>query len=405
MPEHLSKIVHSLLPPANDEFDQEQRYYVIVAICVYGFSFTLHLLFAFVFYHFLVFSLFWFNLFSTFLFATLLFLSSKGWHNICAAFSIFEVTLHAIFASYILGWEAGFHYYILILSLAPMMSPWMSFPTRLSLVVSCGIFYAVMWFFFLEHEAYNLIMASKISKPFGFLNIMLVAFSGGFIVFLYRHALSNMQNDLKLQKQRVDDLLHNVLPIGVAIRLKQGEENISDHIDSATVLFADIEGFTKFSSNVTSRNLVILLNQVFSIFDRLTEKHHVEKIKTLGDGYMVVSGLQNEGTLHAQKAFDFAHEMTREFQTWKIEQGLTFGLRVGLHSGAITAGVIGTKKFIYDVWGDTVNTAQRMESHGIDGHIHMSDETYQLLQNPHSMQPQTIDVKGKGTIKSWLFQV
>ena len=405
MPEHLSKIVHDFLPPVNDESKPEQRYYIIFAIWLYGYSLIIHCIFAIIFYYFSVISLFWFNLFSVILFTTIIFLNAKGWHNTCAIVAALEVVAHATMASYILGWESGFHYYILVLSLGTMMSPWMQLPLRVFLVISYGLIYAAIWLVLLDHLPYDLMASVKIGKPFGFFNIISVACSGGFVVSLYRHAISNMQNDLKIQKQRVDDLLHNVLPVQIANRLKQGEENIADQIDSATVLFADIEGFTKFSSTVNSRELVALLNQVFSIFDTLTEKHHVEKIKTLGDGYMVVAGLQNDGSPHAQRAFHFAYEMLQEFQNWKIKRDLPFGLRVGLHSGTITAGVIGTKKFIYDVWGDTVNTAQRMESHGIAGHISLSNDAYQLLQTPYQMQEKMIDVKGKGAIKSWLFQV
>ena len=209
--------------------------------------------------------------------------------------------------------------------------------------------------------------------------------------------------ELTEEKQTSDRLLRNVLPGPIAERLKTGESLIVDRFDDVSVLFADIVGFTMLSARTTPEALVTMLNDVFSTFDRLAEQHGLEKIKTIGDAYMVVAGVPQPVADHAIAITHMALDMIAAIEAYAERHGAPLTIRVGIHTGSVVAGVIGTKKFIYDLWGDTVNTASRMESHGLPGRVHVSEATYQLLAQDFDVEQRApIDVKGKGAMQTYL---
>jgi class 3 adenylate cyclase len=197
----------------------------------------------------------------------------------------------------------------------------------------------------------------------------------------------------------------NILPEEIANRLKRGDSTIADTFAEVTVLFADIVGFTQLSSRVSPTELVSLLNDIFSTFDRLADKHGLEKIKTIGDAYMVVGGLPIPRSDHAEAIAEMALDMQEAITDFSNTQNQDFSIRIGINSGPVVAGVIGIKKFIYDLWGDTVNTASRMESHGKPGCIHVTSATYQILQNKYLFDSRgAIEVKGKGEMNTYLLK-
>jgi class 3 adenylate cyclase len=206
------------------------------------------------------------------------------------------------------------------------------------------------------------------------------------------------------EQQKSERLLLNILPEPVARRLKQGEHTIADCFADVTVLFADIVGFTQLSNIRSPDELIELLNTIFSQFDVLTEQHGLEKIKTVGDSYMIAGGLPIPCPNHVQAVADVALDMQEEIVRFCMERGESFNIRIGMHTGPVVAGVIGRKKFSYDLWGDTVNIASRMESHGVAGGIQVTETTYQRLQTDYRFQERgLIDVKGKGALKTyWL---
>jgi class 3 adenylate cyclase len=205
-------------------------------------------------------------------------------------------------------------------------------------------------------------------------------------------------------------LLLNILPASIAARLRGGETVIADHFDDMAVLFADVVGFTELSTRLEPTDVVGLLNDVFSTCDRLADRFALEKIKTVGDAYMVVGGLQDadaaEHPRHASHAADVADmglAMLEELGRYRQPDGTGLQVRVGMHVGPAVAGVIGLKKFIYDVWGDTVNTASRMESTGIPGRLQVTRETRDRLADEFDLERRGIvEVKGKGPIETWL---
>ncbi|MDW8454900.1 MAG: adenylate/guanylate cyclase domain-containing protein [Oscillatoriaceae cyanobacterium SKYGB_i_bin93] len=207
---------------------------------------------------------------------------------------------------------------------------------------------------------------------------------------------------LRRQQEKTDHLLLNILPEPIVNRLKQEPSTIAEDFTDVTVLFADIVGFTQISSYLSPIQLVSLLNQIFSAFDRLTEQYGLEKIKTIGDAYMAVGGLPLPRKDHAEAIADMAIDMMAALEDFNKKNNQNFSIRIGIHSGPVVAGVIGLKKFIYDLWGDTVNTASRMESHSLAGRIHVSEATYQLLKERYLFEPRgVIHVKGKGEMTTY----
>ncbi len=209
---------------------------------------------------------------------------------------------------------------------------------------------------------------------------------------------------LKLEQEKSESLLLNILPKAIAQRLKHEPRPIANAFDEVTVLFADIVNFSEVSSHVSPRELLQILNQIFSAFDCLSEKYGVEKIKTIGDAYMAVAGVPEPQPRHADVVAQMAIEMLQVIDQLDIPGGYQPSLRIGINTGPVVAGVIGTKKFIYDLWGDTVNVASRMESLGEPNRIQVTEGTYQRLSRRFTFEARgPIEVKGKGPINTyWL---
>lgn len=212
------------------------------------------------------------------------------------------------------------------------------------------------------------------------------------------------EEELHRQRLRSERLLLNVLPQAIAERLKRGQKIIADSFNEATVLFADLVGFTELSTSISPTELVELLNSVFSKFDQLADHHRLEKIKTIGDAYMVVAGLPVPRADHVRAIADIAIDMQHEITKIKVHDGRPLSLRIGIHTGPVVAGVIGIRRFTYDLWGDTVNVASRMESQGEPERIQVTEAVYKRLKNGYDFERRgAIAVKGKGDmITYWL---
>ncbi len=211
------------------------------------------------------------------------------------------------------------------------------------------------------------------------------------------------EDALREEQEKSEKLLLNILPKPIAERLKQNENTIAEYFPEVTVLFADIVGFTHLSTLMSPIELVELLNQIFSGFDLICEAHGVEKIKTIGDAYMAAGGLPEPRADHAEAIAKMALDMQIELARFNAKNKKYFSIRIGIHSGPVVAGVIGIKKFIYDLWGDTVNIASRMESHGLPWRIQVSETTYKLLEHKYLFDERgTIDIKGKGPMITYL---
>ena len=211
-----------------------------------------------------------------------------------------------------------------------------------------------------------------------------------------------MESALRKERNKTENLLLNLLPEPIAERLKEEPGVIADKFEKATILFADLVNFTQISTTMPATKLVYLLNEIFSSFDELTEKHGLEKIKTIGDAYMVAGGIPIVRPDHAEASAEMALDMLVAIDELNVKLEATFDLRIGINSGPVVAGVIGTKKFIYDLWGNAVNTASRMESHGVPGRIQVSFYTYELLRDKYEFEERgLIDIKGQGEMLTY----
>jgi class 3 adenylate cyclase len=220
-------------------------------------------------------------------------------------------------------------------------------------------------------------------------------------VLLLGEAVRN-RRALDLEREKSERLLLNVLPASIATRLKQTEGVIADGFPEVTVLFADIVDFTRRSELIAPEQVVEVLNDLFSVFDRLALQRGLEKIKTIGDAYMVVGGLPDPRPDHAEAVAEMALAMREEVARRSYPSGRPLAVRIGIDTGPVVAGVIGTSRFSYDLWGDTVNMASRMESHGVPGCIQVTARTYRQLRDGYRFERRgPIPVKGKGDIETF----
>jgi class 3 adenylate cyclase len=217
-----------------------------------------------------------------------------------------------------------------------------------------------------------------------------------------RRALDAEHRLLLAERERSERLLLNVLPAPIAARLKQGDAVIADEYPEVTVLFADLVDFTRRSRDSTPEQVVRVLDELFSALDRLAERHGLEKIKTVGDAYMVVGGLPEPRPDHAEAVAEMALSVREEVPRHLDPDGQPLAVRIGIATGPVVAGVIGRRKFSYDLWGDTVNTASRMESGGVPGCIQVTDRTYRRLRDRYRFERRgPVQVKGKGELVTW----
>ncbi|HEY7401827.1 MAG TPA: adenylate/guanylate cyclase domain-containing protein [Actinomycetota bacterium] len=252
------------------------------------------------------------------------------------------------------------------------------------------------------------LLFSDADLPLWFTSTMLAlnVIGAGAVAFTMLASFANQRNEalraLRLEQEKSEALLVNVLPSTIAERLKGESQSIADHIDSASILFADVVDFTPLSRRLAPAEVVGMLDHLFSHFDTLVERHGLEKIKTIGDCYMAAAGVPDPRNDHARRAALLALDMRDAVTTSGIAGDLGLKLRIGINSGPVVAGVIGTKRFLYDLWGDAVNVASRMETNSTPGEIQITRSTYELLQDEFECTPRgTIDVKGKGPMETW----
>ncbi len=214
----------------------------------------------------------------------------------------------------------------------------------------------------------------------------------------------HLHDELQVEREKSERLLLNILPQSIAERMKKGETNIADGHEDATVLLADLVGFTSLSAHIDPWQIVQLLNEIFSAFDILVEKHGLEKIKTIGDAYMVAGGISIPRPDHAEGMAELAIHLLEEVERLNQEYGTSIRIRIGICTGPVVAGVIGRKKFAYDVWGETVNLACRLEATGQAGKIQIAESTYERLKDEYQIEEQhSMDTKGQGDLPAyWL---
>ena len=268
---------------------------------------------------------------------------------------------------------------------------------------------AVITVFFLEGKLFpaEISLPDKLIRLLFVLNLSAVTFLTFYVLRFFvnqneivKEKLKEEQALLAAEREKSEKLLLNILPASIANRLKDGETVIANEYNEAAILFADIAGFTTISQHIAPAALVENLNKIFTHFDSLAEKFGLEKIKTIGDSYMAASGLIEEKDDHISNMADLALAMTNDIQKFSLDGHTKCDVRIGIHTGTVIAGVIGVKKFSYDIWGDAVNTASRMESSGEPGKIQISEKFYEYIKDDYECQYRgQTEIKGKGLMK------
>jgi adenylate cyclase len=383
---------------------KDQRYYLIGFISS-SFGALIHALWIFLFYFLEAPVLAAFNLLSVTVFIGIFIFIRKGIFAIAVILAVIEVVIHQVLCVIYIGWDSGFQYYIIFTMVFPFLAV-KSKKNVLSFFLTgvCIVTFLYLALYFEDATPIYSIHPIAISL-FNYSNILFSMLLIGLCSCYFKISVNKAESALEKEQQRSEDLLHNILPIPIARRLKNEAKTIADGFNSVTVLFVDIVGFTEFSSNKSPEKLVELLNEVFSIFDDLAIKHNLEKIKTIGDAYMVAAGVPDQGYNDAERIAEFALDLILELEKHNKSTRNDLNVRVGINSGPVVAGVIGKMKFIYDLWGDAVNIASRMESHGLTGKIQVSESTFELLSDKFEFEKrEEILVKGKGMMQTYILK-
>jgi len=329
----------------------------------------------------------------------------KGYRYVGLILLVLTVLANLCVLSLVLGTDSGVPYYFIPIGMGIMLiwPPGYKATQFIISLITVTLFISVLIF---ANNTPYFSPALAVSDQ----NSLLIAQSIGayFIAFVFifysASSTEKAERHLMEEKKKSESLLLNILPEKIAKRLKQ-EETIADDFECISVLFCDLVGFTKLSQDISAKQLVILLNDLFSRFDHLLEQHQLEKIKTIGDAYMVAAGIPEPRQDHADAIMAMALAMFKVIDNYNAEKHTQLSVRIGINSGPAVAGVIGKKKFSYDLWGDTVNLASRMESHGFPDHIQMTESCYDLLKDKSPfIKREKIYIKGKGEMVTYLYK-
>ena len=309
-----------------------------------------------------------------------------------------EIPLHALLGTLYTGLPTMFWLFPLISAVVCFINPQFSWARKTLICTALVTWSVIIGLLALAFQPWVEISQASIVMLF-VANTISVSVALVFYLGINQYLVESAEAGLKREYERAESLLHNILPSPIAARLKDGERVIANEHLEVSVIFANIADFTAASSQLSPGELVESLNLIFSEFDNLADKYRAEKIKTIGDAYMVVVGAPEENKSHAEVAVDLAMEMHRAARSISSSTHFDVNLRIGINSGPVVAGVIGKRKFAYDLWGDAVNLASRMESQGEPGQIIITQNTADLLSNRFSVTARgSRDIKGKGKI-------
>lgn len=344
------------------------------------------------------------NLLLNFGYASVIWLNGRG--EVKKAIWILLVTgwFNTIIPAAILGVDTGVYLYLMLI---PMVGVLLTRPGD-KLMMFVMVFFGVLFFATIPivfTRTPGVVRDSWVEQSLFVFSTMGVGAFGSLFALYYRWLVDRAETRLAEAKEVSENLLLNILPRSVAERLKVGESPIADRVDEVTVLFADLVGSTALAERVSPDALVMFLDRLFSEFDDLADLHGLEKITTIGDGYLAVAGLPKPRADHMDAAASMALSMMKAVENCSAPDGFDLAMRVGLASGSVVAGVIGKRKFRYDVWGDTVNTASRMESHSEPGAIHVTVEIRQGLSGRFRFRPRgLVAIKGKGHLETYFLE-
>lgn len=383
------------------------RFYLVGHIS-YHFACTTHFMWIFLFLGIGVYPLFGANIISVCIYILLIMMNRRGQHKIAMVIGMLEIVIHQVLATYMVGYESGFIIFILVVSLFPFIMPAWKGPYK-------GILFAMMvaGYLFVElvarHSTPVYILDGTLINILRITNIFF-----GFVILAlmaayFHYAVTKTEKKLEDEYEKSEKLILNILPGEIAAEIKEKGYTEARQFDEVTVLFTDIQNFTQFSEKLSPAKLVSEIDNMFKAFDHIISTYGIEKIKTIGDSYMCVSGMPKVTQAHATEMIRAAFEMQEYVQQHAarlVNQGREpFGIRIGIHTGPVVAGVVGVKKYAYDIWGDTVNIASRMQSSGEVGKINISGATYALIKDQFRCTSRgRIQAKHKGEIEMYFVE-
>lgn len=331
------------------------------------------------------------NLGSVLIYVSCIVINRKGYHFTSSMIMVAEILAHQYFAIRALGWDAGFQSYIMVITLFPFLMPRGRILMKsLMLMSSLGLYIIYQYVFMLEMPHYVLdpVLLNGLKVMNIVFSVIFLATSGGYFNLAMHQTeelLHKRSNELLDERNKSENLLLNILPQETATELKEHGFSQPREFELVSVIFTDFKNFTQFSETLSAEELVKEIHYYFSVFDRIVKAHNIEKIKTIGDGYMCVGGLPTPNTTNPVDAVNAALELRDFVEVEKAKRSAEnkryFDVRIGIHSGSVVAGIVGIDKFAYDIWGDTVNTASRMESSGEKGEVNISQSTYELVKD------------------------
>jgi adenylate cyclase len=374
----------------------EENHHIMLAISLPA-SLLMLFFYIFLFTYLGVWPLAIFNIFSVLILSVGIISWRRQRMALATMLAVFELVVHNTLVIIFIGWGFGVQYYIMAAFAGAVINTWL----KRWMIISIGTFYTLLFIGWYYYTVFYPPLFTVPELQLAFINILNIVWSfgliGGIIIYLVEE--TNRANKAN------EDLLNNVLPRSIATRLKKQEPTVADAFQNASILFADLTGFTRLSSKLAPDDLVQMLDTIFSRFDELVDHYGLEKIKTIGDEYMVASGIPIPRDDHAQALSNLALAMRDSLAEYSTANDVDLQMRIGINSGPVVAGVIGKQRFLYDLWGDSVNTASRMESHGIPGEIQVTEATRDLLDGRFTFIDRgLIDIKGKGPIQTYLLQ-
>lgn len=318
--------------------------------------------------------------------------------------SIVETFVATVVGTYLVGWESGFFLWVIIGIMLPFVG--YRWTLLLKIILVClGLATLAGLNLFMKAWPPVYALDEAIMRICFLGNLVILIGTAAGIMFFFTGTTERAEREAQAAHDETRALLLNILPISIADRLTAGEALIADSIPECTILFSDLAGFTRMSTTMPAEKVVEMLNEIISGFDEIASSMGLEKIKTIGDGYMLAAGAPEPRHNHGVAVINCAIHMLNFIKKFNQDHNAEIRLRIGINSGQVVAGVIGKDKFTYDLWGDTVNTAARMESHGVPGKIQISAATYELVKDVCRVKPRgAIEVKGKGEMRTYLIE-
>ncbi len=406
----ITKLIEIINRVPNEVPINKIRYYVVLRL-MSAIGFFVHTFWLFMFWFIGVPEMACFNVLSISFFAIGFLLVLKQHYFIGLLFPAVEISLHNTYATYLTGLETRFYLFLMVGAILPMFLPKGKTCTKILIgfiPVFCLIF--VNEFIVGKQAVYQLpdLIVTFLSISNILISVFLVQMFSGYFGF----AVYQTEEKLDIEREKTNNLLHNILPIEIANELKESGKVEAQQIENVTIIFTDFKGFTALSEKLTSNELVNELNTCFTAFDKIIRQYKLEKIKTIGDAYMAAGGLQG----NSQTAIENSIKAALAMQQFMVErkhnlnqQGkLAFEMRAGVNTGQVTTGVVGEDKFQYDLWGDAVNTAARMESNGAINKVNISKTTYESAKdnsNFNFIERESLAVKGKGEMKMYFVEL